>query len=215
MRRGAVGHPPWWPDWNGESCVIIGAGPSVTAAQIEAAAGRARVLVINESWRFCPWADVLYGADARWWIERRGALGFIGLKISASPKVRLQFDDIELITVDLDRNEILTGKLGVVGFGANSGFQALNLAVQFGSKRIILLGFDMRVGEEGEVHWHGLHAWKNPKVEDLAYWREVLDGQAQRLRDLGVEVINATPNSALTAYPRISIENALCRLPPA
>ena len=33
---------------------------------------------------------------------------------------------------------------GLIHYGANSGFQAVNLAIQFGARYIVLIGFDMR-----------------------------------------------------------------------
>ena len=41
---------------------------------------------------------------------------------------------------------------GTVGWGGNSGFQALNMVVNFGCKRIILVGFSL-IGKAG-LHWH-------------------------------------------------------------
>jgi hypothetical protein len=46
---------------------------------------------------------------------------------------------------------------GVVGGGGNSGFQAVNLAAQFGASRIILIGFDMT--DRGGKHWYGRNHW--------------------------------------------------------
>lgn len=84
--------------------------------------------------------------------------------------------------------------------GGNSGFQALNLAVHWGAKKIELHGFDMRrVGNK--QHWFGDH----PKelVRDLNFERciRAFEEAAPQLRELGVEVVNHTPGSAIRCFP--------------
>lgn len=93
--------------------------------------------------------------------------------------------------------------------GGNSGFQALNLALQLGCRDLILVGFDMHV-RNGE-HWHGRHprGLNNPTAETTERWRVALDSQADFLKGLGARVINASPSSALTAYPKMTLTEAL------
>ncbi|WP_090229681.1 hypothetical protein [Filomicrobium insigne] len=95
-----------------------------------------------------------------------------------------------------------------LGWGGNSGFHALNLAVQFGAKRVVLVGYDMRI--DRGVHWHGRHIrMGNPTESAIRRWRQCLDAVAPRLASLGVDVLNASPISALTAYRKCSLEEAL------
>jgi len=84
----------------------------------------------------------------------------------------------------------------VIHYGDNSGFQAVNLAILFGCTRIILTGFDMR--GENKVRPHGDHYERFAKFFDKA---------AQALE--GVEIINATPNSALNCFPKMELKDAL------
>lgn len=107
------------------------------------------------------------------------------------------------------RDEILVDEVGVVGDGGNSAFQSLNLAVQFGARRILLVGVDLRL--DRGVHWHGRHGpgLNNPRAENLDHWRRAFDGVAAQLSDLGVEVINCSPVSTLSAYPIVEFSEAL------
>lgn len=104
---------------------------------------------------------------------------------------------------------MLVDEPGVIGSGGNSGFQALNLAVQFGARTIVLVGYDYRI-DQG-LHWHGRHkaGLNNPTQHNIARWRRRLDDQAGRLAALGVEVLNASPVSALTAFPKVSLAEVL------
>lgn len=198
-----------WPDWRGELAAVIASGPSAKAAAIGELAGKARAIAVNESYRLAPWADALYGADAQWWKWRYGVPEFKGLKVSQDDEACRIYPDIRRVVVDRYSNE-LTVDRPYLGSGGNSGFQALNLAVWWGARAILLIGFDMRV-DRGE-HWHPRHypPLSNPHATDnLPRWRAALDGAAGVLERLGVKVINCSAVSTLRAYPKMTIEEAI------
>lgn len=89
--------------------------------------------------------------------------------------------------------------------GGNSGYQALNLAYLWGAKRVILMGFDMkRTG--GMTHFHGDHqGLNNPYDGMLSQWVKNFELIARDLAAAGVEVLNATRETALTCFKRIPI----------
>lgn len=113
--------------------------------------------------------------------------------------------------IDLGHDLVLD-RPGVVCWAGNSGMQAINLAYHWGARRLVLVGFDMRA--DLGLHWHGRHpaGLNNPTPKSLARWRERLDRQAPRLAAAGVTVINASPVSALSAYPRLTLDAALRHL---
>lgn len=210
-----AGLADWYPDWSGQTCVLVGGGPSAGDAPLDKARGRARVLVVNEGYRLAPWADVLYAADAPWWQSKRGCREFGGLRVSQSDQAAKMYPGIR--EVRLRRvGQIIRKPKGWLGAGSNdrgtgahSGFQALNLAVQFGARKIVLVGYDMTVAHGH--HWHGRHegGLNNPTEAGAARWRAVVDRQAPYLEAIGVEVVNASPISALENYPKMTLEQAL------
>lgn len=204
---------PEWPDWSGETAVVIATGPSAKAAPIEAIKGCAHIIAVKSSWQLAPWADALYGCDKDWWITVHGAPRFRGLKISPSPTVCKVYRDVHLIRL-LTRAEILIREIGTVGCGlrtggGHSGFHAINLAVQFGAARIVLVGFDMRF--DHGAHWHPHIAGTARHVTDKAMdqCRAALDGCAAQFAELGIEVINASPISALQNYRKAELLEAV------
>lgn len=96
-----------------------------------------------------------------------------------------------------------------IGWGKNSGFQAINLAARFGAKDIVLVGFDFCL-EKG-VHWHGSHRppLTNPRFGTVDEWRAILDGQAERLSGMGIQIRNASKSSRLQAYEPIDLMESL------
>jgi hypothetical protein len=193
---------PWFPDWSGETVICIASGPSAsfveTLGALRGTDGRARCIAINESHRLAPWADVLYAADYFWWLKQNGLPGFAGLRVSQAEEAADAFPGIRHI----DQQRIAAA-------GDNSGAQALELAVQFGATRIILVGYDMTLTHG--VHWHGLHRGgsQNPSKATIAGWRTALDRAAARYAAAGIEVLNASPISELTAYAKVRLEDVL------
>lgn len=200
-----------WPDWRGQTAVVVATGPSAASAALEEIKGKARVIAIKSSWQLCPWADVLYGIDRPWWIANNGAPEFRRMKVSPSPKACNLFG-CRLVEVR-PRAQILTGNIGVLGCGSNkggghSGFQAINLAIQFAASRIVLVGFDMTL--ERGAHWHKEgHGVAPADANRVKRWREDMDACAPQFVALGVTVINATPESALQQYRKLPLHTAL------
>lgn len=99
---------------------------------------------------------------------------------------------------------------GTIGGGGNSGFQALNLAVQFGAKHILLIGFDMT--DQSGIHWYGRNHWvgaSNPNHTCFARWIAAFRGAAQDLARMNIEVVNASPHSAMECFPKRSIKEVV------
>ena len=204
----------WWPDWRGKTVVIAASGPSQRREDIEFASARATVLAINNTWEIAPAAAAVYAGDNSWWQCQEPGYGqhaireFSGLLVSGSNHTtqvrRLPSREVGI--------EIYGENLGD---GGSSTYQAINIAVLWGASRILLTGVDcMRPGE----HWHGTHAAKNaPGTNPLANarastmqkWIKAFSQMAPLLAARGVEVINCTRVTALTAFPTDRLENVL------
>jgi hypothetical protein len=200
-----------WPDWTGQAVAIIASGPSAKKSNVGLLRGKMRVLAIKKSVELAPWADVVYGCDHHWWRDVHGLMKFNGLKLAYDKHVCGDEYGIRKVEIpNIHGDKLLFDRIGTVGAAGNSGFQALNLAVQFGAKRILLIGFDMH-GVGGE-HWYGRNAWafaSNPTEDNFRRWRAAFDGAAADLLDRGVDVINASAVSSLKAFRKMSIEEAM------
>lgn len=88
--------------------------------------------------------------------------------------------------------------------GRNSGYQAINFAVLAGAKRIALLGYDGRA-QGGQTHWFGDHPVRTPEA-NLACYARNFNNMTAPLQQLGVEVVNCSPGTVVTAFPRIPLD---------
>ncbi len=204
--------PPWYPDWHDEQCIIVASGPSALGVPLELARGKAKFIAINDAWQLAPWADMLYACDARWWRAYEGLTDFPGVKVTQDQQLtEAERWGIEWVRADR-RSDVIMTKPGVIGWGGNSGFQAINLAVQFGVNKIILVGFDMRL--DRGIHWNGPHQSRHkplndPTPENVQRWRRAVDGASLTLAELGIAVINCSQESALMNYAKMPFEEAL------
>ncbi len=196
--------------WPGATVVCLGGGPSLTQAQVDFIRGRGRVIAVNDAYRLAPWAEVLYACDWRWWRKAGGVPDFAGLKVTLSnSRGHLDaYPDIEILentgTEGLERDP--TG----LRTGRNGGYQAINLAVHLGAARILLLGYDMKPDACGRTHWFGDHAdWPTRAGVFETVMLPHFAGLARELEILGVAVVNCTPGSALAAFEKRPLEQAL------
>jgi hypothetical protein len=196
-------------EWPGATVVLLGGGPSLTAADVGRVRGCGRVIAVNDGYRLAAWADALYGCDAEWWGWHRGVPTFAGLKYALEPQPTV-WPDVQVL-----RN---TGPTGLetdptaLRTGRNSGYQALNLAVHLGAARVLLLGFDLSPDRNGREHWFGRHpAERAPSP--YADMRACFDTLVEPLAAAGVTVWNCSRRTALAAFPCVALEDALGMVP--
>jgi len=201
-----------WPDWSGKAVAIVASGFTTKKSEVEILKGRLPVLAIKRNVELAPWADVVYGCDAAWWESVQGLPHFSGLKLCWADRVCDRYPDIHKVRIAPKDDRFLMGEIGTVGAGGNSGYQALNLSVQFGAKRILLVGFD--VNDRGGTHWYGRNNWNmanNPTRDNFRRWCASFTSAAPIIEDFGVEVINASIFSDLKCFKQLSVDQALTR----
>lgn len=167
-------------------------------------------MVVQDAYRLMPWADVLYGCDARWWNAHKGT-DFAGEKWSTHSKAGHADDKLE--TSEKYGLRLVAGTQaagfstdpGLIHYNDNSGFQAVNLAILMASPYIVLVGFDMR-HIEGKSHFFGDHP------SDL-FQRNEYESFVKKFDKApapdGTTIINATPGSALKCYQIMGLHDAI------
>lgn len=193
--------------WPGATAVILGTGPSLCPEDVDYCRGRAKIIAVNGAYKIAPFADVLYACDWRWWQWNRDALGFPGLKICLDDRALAEFPELEWMR--RGREEGLEDDPGALALGRTSGHQAVNLAVHFGAAKIILLAFDCAAAPDGKLYFAG---GNYPHPTDPAIFKTIRKRfavMAPLLAARGVAVVNASRTTALEAFPRVSLVDAL------
>jgi hypothetical protein len=203
--------PFWQTDrsFTGETVVIIGGGPSHGAMDLDVLRGH-RFIACNSCCRkVAPVAtrqDVLYFTDNSW-SERRPELlrAWPGPVVTSNRNSKARLGDavrrldLETLTRWID--------VGIDYVQASSGHTAACLAIRMGAKRVVLIGFECR-GLEGLTHGHTDYDQHDLGCYEERFrpgWRAL----APRFVELGAEVINATPDSAIEEFNFVPLEEAL------
>jgi hypothetical protein len=166
-----------------------------------------RILAVNDAWRLLPFADAMYTTDRGWW-DVHGDIAFQGERW-ASQAANLATDDDKrtwgkceqlrirlVIARDGDTFCMLPGE---IHYGNNSGFAAVNLALQFGANDVKLVGFDMqRTG--GLEHFFGDHPSALHNGSDFAPFIRAFTNASKNLPP-GVSITNCTTQSAMRCFP--------------
>lgn len=187
--------------WAGRTAFVLASGPSLTAEDVYLVAAyhamyKCVTLVTNTTFRAAPWADVLFFHDWRWWEVHQAEVRqrFHGLKVTVATS-----RDPAVISLDgLDFNAYL-----------NAGGGAISLAIMGGCSRVICLGLDAKYGEGGKTHWHGSHPKPCGDAVSLPIWAPKFSELATWAQARGVPVLNASRETALDCFPRVSLEDIL------
>lgn len=190
------------PAWAGKTVAVLGSGPSLTAADVEAVRQAGwPTIVTNRTWELAPWADVLFAHDLQFWLAYgdRVEAEFPGRLFSIRSRGRKR---IEVLDVDVRWF-----------FGpANSGASAVSIAIAAGARRVVLLGIDCMVGADRAKHWHepyrpGVDGGSN--AASMPNWPGLFATVAWHARKHDVEVVNCSRATALTCFPCQPLEDVL------
>lgn len=227
---------PWCatPMWEGEECVVIGGGssvpyqfgvpgdiihevmhgkrlPSAYSPYMESLLKDKRVIGVNNAFRLGSWVDVLLFGDHAWYLTWKQKLfewhGLIVTCANAFGHIEEQeAPGIKYLPRDGNKRWGISDDSSKLAWNNNSGAAAISLAAHFGVKRVVLLGFDMRLGEDNSSHWHEPHRLVEgtPKKPTPPFQRHLM-GFPQIAKDAekrGIEIINASPDSAIGVFPK-------------
>lgn len=183
--------------------ICIATGASVTQADVDLCKGKGRVYAVKEAYLMAPWADVLYCADEDWIANKKGVPEFGGEKWTVSNEAARKWGWRYVKgTTDIEWG----ASIDLIAYGGNSGFQAFNLAVVQGAKKVVLIGYDY--GLTGKTkHWYdGTEHARESRPSNYQQWTERMHKAA---RHIPVPVINCSLDSAIKCFPKMTVAEAL------
>lgn len=193
------------PAWKNKTAFILCGGTSVTPDMIEALRGL-NVIAVNMMYTKAPWAPYLFFHDKRWWNRERAERGkllaaFPGQIVTTS---RVSPGDNLLRLKHIVPPPGIAHSPDTVAMSRTSGQAAINVAYHLGANRIVLVGMDNCNGPEGRAHCHDEYPWYRPKKTWLSKFN-VLRHAVEPLAAAGVQVLNASPISALPWWPKVNL----------
>lgn len=191
------------------TAIVLASGPSLTLEQIDAARRSGHhTIVVNATYKVFPDADTLYSGDYMFWKVYMAdiARSFKGKLVTQDSSAAARWPALTRVR---GTNREGLGK-DLIHQNGSSGFQSINLAYLWGYRRIILLGFDMALGPNGERHHHPDHPAPCVQNQTFSEWVHKSVKLARDLKETGCEVLNATPGSAMKSFPLVDWQEILC-----
>lgn len=191
------------PRFEGQMCLVFGTGPSLSGLWQERASSLPKIAV-NDAIYIVPDADVHYACDQSWWEHHLP-------KLSEAGPVRVGYEVRGLpgvVSLKGSGDKGFDPRLGYVRHGSNSGAQAVHLAAQLGASSIVLVGFDLQAGANGR-HFFGEHPPEIRRNSPYDLFIDRFGVLGRQLAGRGVEVVNATPGSALPWFRGVELDQVV------
>lgn len=213
--------------WEGDRCFILGGGPSmykqldipeeVVQQVLDKKADisfynpyfdcikKEHIIGVNVAYKFGGWVDMIFFGDAGFWSKHKYSLSvYPGIKVTTTLDA--------VVIKQLLKSQVRFGlakEPNKLIWNGNSGAAAINLAVHTGVRQIILLGFDMNLGEKGNQHWH--KEYIPQKAPQLAFKKHLacFPKVAEDAKSMRVEILNASPNSAINEFKKVNLKEVL------
>lgn len=206
------------PMWAGRTAYILGGGPSLLGLDLcqglEGLLKGKRVIGVNTAFKFGPWVDICWFGDGKWFDWNYKELAeYPGLKVTCNPNflTEKKYFGHGILVVGRGKSNGIETKKGYIAWNRSSGASAINFAYHLGSRRAVLLGFDMH--SNGKNHnWHKEHkgpSLNNPDFNPYSRFLKPFTQIKEEANALGMEILNATVESALTAFPMVNIKDAI------
>ena len=185
--------------------VIKGASPALYSPYMEKLHSK-HVIGINVAYLLGNWIDIVFFGDTNFWLKYQNSLAnFPNIKVSCHSGVA-KIDWVKYVPHDKNHPKGISTKPNMVSWNENSGAAAISIAAHAGAKRIILLGFDMKLNGDRQ-HWHNIYGKSNSKrfyAHMIGFKQIAIDA-----RKLGIEIINASPDSAIQEFKKVSVKDIL------
>jgi hypothetical protein len=179
------------------------------------------VIGINISFMIGDWIDMMFFGDEKFYtIYKEHLAMFPGLKVSCHVNMK-SVPWIKYLEKDGRKAQGISPKPNAVGWNNNSGAAAISVAANAGAKRIMLLGFDMCKDEKNRKHWHNVYASIETRqiikarninrVAPLPFERHLrgFPAIARDAKARGIEILNVSPDSKITVFPKVSVKDIL------
>lgn len=204
-----------------EIWVCVASGPSLSQDQIDILGKYKKslsgIIGVNSNWQW-KYNDEficthLYCADPQFYksyIKDIKSAGFSGKKLIPIDQQTAKKYDLTVVKC-IYRSSFPESKDDPIACFHHSGAQAIQVAWQYGATKIILIGYDMQLGNGGKIHWFGNYTKPGLRNTPNAYrsWIKHHEKIQTGLEKKGIEVINCSKITAIPYYKKMDLETCL------
>jgi hypothetical protein len=169
------------------------------------------VIGVNMAYRLGDWIDMVFFGDKGFFLKNEKQLSELtNIRVSCAPYLN-GVSWVKYVQKDDEKTKGISTRPGKLSWNGNSGAAAINLAAHTGVRRIILLGFDMNADEMNRQWWHQLYKERDIKKGQKIFARHLSSFSeiAKDAKQLGIEILNSNPDSAIKEFKKINIKDIL------
>lgn len=210
------------PIYKGRTAIIAGTGPSITQEILDIcndarAQGKVKIFGANLAYRGFD-VDVLHGCNSQFWEYYLGTDPILRNcdfdKWTTRPELINRYPGLNYI------QEIWADGLSTdpdyIHAHHGTGPQVINIALHYGIKRMLLVGWDMSYPKDydgqakqigsGKRHYFGeypahLQHWPSVDIVEGKLNGLIREMETIKPEDYGIEIINCTEGSAMKCFP--------------
>ena len=181
--------------WLDSTAYILGGAPSLLKENLSLIHNE-RVIGVNDAFRLGDWVDVCWFGDVRWFDWNKEELKkFKGLVACCCPRLADKNDWVKVLS--RGKPQGIEPRPDFISWNKSSGGSAINLAIHFGVRRVVLLGYDMKPNEDGKDNWHDNHKVKNNTTLPYPRFLQSFPIIVRDAERMGVEIINTSMDSLI------------------
>lgn len=194
--------------------VLNGTSPASVYSPYMEGIHNKHIIGINVAYLFGDWIDMVFFGDDGFFNQHKFELAtFKGLRVSCVSNVA-SMSWVKYLPKD-GKGRGISENPKTVCWNNNSGAAAISVAANAGAKRIILIGFDMKLNEKNYQHWHNLYGKGDDvsvrRMQKLPFDRHMRGFApiAQDAKKRGIEIINCSPDSKIVEFRKVPVKDLL------
>jgi len=200
-------------DWQGQTAVIVASGPSTELIDRELLRGQ-KIVAVAHGYR------ALQGIHAQALVIGGRAFYTYNVleSINVDQIIAAQFysswawltqRDERLVYMHRAQRHGLTADRTALAGSESSVMLAINYVVHRGVRKIVLLGCDGQPSSDGRRRVQTDQQDTRNARDRYDIQEKAMATQIEPLRKLGVDIVNCSPQTALTIYPKAKLEDVL------
>lgn len=196
--------------WPNKRVFIIGGGHSLDNFDWSPLRGE-WIIGCNDAYKLGIWIDICIFGDDAWWDYHEAedrVKAYTGLLVGCCPK---QIKDPQVNWMERENvYPLVLERNGKLAWNSNTGAAAINLAILLGATEIVLLGYDMKLGPEGQSNWHPNYL-DSPNETVFNKFTKGFERLACAIEEQcpSVTIYNAGPDSHLDYFPKVPLREIL------
>jgi hypothetical protein len=202
------------PYWSDKPVAIVGAGPSLRGFYFQRLRGPWYVVAVNQKVWDLPWADACISIDIPWIKDQAQRVVATGVPLYVAGPEHHQCPHVPgCHYLKRSRTVAFAEEADTLEMGGTSGYAALNFVYHKRPKVMVLFGYDYSASA-GDHDKPEQYPW-HPEGHNARYWPRWARNFTEPLPQIeraGITILNASPDSTISAFRRCTIEQGLAAL---